>query len=68
MITVHCFDHETGQRRAVTIDGTDPAEAREFCHAIVSAEGPIYRAAIYDRLSTRYIYDTDAEWLTKAVA
>ena len=67
MILVHVFQTD-GQRATVTLDGTDRAEAREFCHAIVACEGPAYRACIYDALSQRYQFDTDDAWLTQAAA
>lgn len=67
MILVHVFQTD-GQRATVTLDGTDRAEAREFCHAIVTAEGPAYRACIYDALAARYSFDTDDSWMLQKVA
>lgn len=65
MILVHVFQ-TNGQRATVTLDGTDRAEAREFCHALVTGDGLAYRACIYDALSQRYQFDTDDAWLTVA--
>jgi hypothetical protein len=63
VILIHVYN-ESGSKCVVTLDGTDRQEAREFCHALVADGSGNYRAAIYDRMSERYQWDTDDAWLT----
>lgn len=65
MILIHAFS-PTGERRVVTLDGVGHVEARDYCAKLV--KGGCYRAAIFDRLSTRYTFDTDDAWYTPVAA